>query len=110
MRILKISGILLGLAVATSTFSANQAYASDCYSSVKGLSSNYNKAKGNGFLAVRSRPSSSSRELGELFNGERINVFAKKGRWFEIAFRGGSAWVFGKYVRLGCPVGDLALG
>jgi len=107
MKILKNTALLLGLATAASTLSANQAYAGTCPSTVKGLSNNYNKARGNGFLAVRSRPSSKSRELSELFNGDQVEVYSKRGRWLEIEWGSGSAYVFGKYVRLGCSGGEL---
>ncbi|MEO0547391.1 MAG: SH3 domain-containing protein [Pseudomonadota bacterium] len=107
MKTLKNAAILVGLALATSTVGVSQAYAGTCPSRVKGLSSNYNKAKGNGFLAVRSRPSTKSRELGELFNGDVIEVYSKRGRWLEVEWGSGSAYVFGKYVRLGCSGGEL---
>ncbi len=56
-----------------------------CEGRVHGLSSNYNPATGSGFLAVRSKPSTSGRKLGELFNGDRVEIFRRSGNWYKIA-------------------------
>ncbi|MFZ1681564.1 MAG: SH3 domain-containing protein [Rhizobiaceae bacterium] len=61
------------------------AMAGMCEGRVHGLSSNYNPATGSGFLAVRSKPSTSGRKLGELFNGDRVEIFKRSGNWYKIA-------------------------
>ncbi|MEO5759681.1 MAG: SH3 domain-containing protein, partial [Mesorhizobium sp.] len=46
-----------------------------CEGTVHGLSGRYNLATGSGFLAVRTRPNSSSRMIGQLFNGDHTEIF-----------------------------------
>ena len=47
----------------------SQAYAGDCVARVVGVKpiSQYNHARGNGFLAVRTGPGSSYQQIGEAF-------------------------------------------
>jgi len=74
------------------------AHAGSCEGTVRGLSSTYNSKTGSGFLAVRSGRSSKSRKVGELFNGKVVQLYAKKGNWYEVD----GGWAFAKYIRMNC--------
>lgn len=74
------------------------AYAGSCSGTVRGLSSTYNANTGSGFLAVRSGRSSKSRKVGELFNGQEVQLYPKKGNWYEVD----GGWAFAKYIRTSC--------
>ncbi len=53
------------------------------------------------FLAVRTGPGTSFTEVSRLFNGDRVSVCGKNGKWLRINGSGASGWVFGKYVAVG---------
>ena len=80
------------------------AQAQYCEGLVNGLSSHYNRAKGTGFLAVRSGPRGSARQVGELFNGDRVELFGRKGKWYKVAEVNGSVegWAFAHYIQNDC--------
>ncbi|MEM1038186.1 MAG: SH3 domain-containing protein [Pseudomonadota bacterium] len=101
------SVLVLVLGTAASTLVSTQAFAGSCGGTVRGLSAIYNQAKGSGFLTLRSGPRSSSRKKGELFNGDYVDVFARRGNWLEVNYNGVEGWVFRKYVRHNCSAGDL---
>ena len=91
------------LVTGTLAFSASApAYAGSCDGTVRGLSSTYNKAKGTGFLAVRARPTTNSRMKGELFNGDNVELYSRRGNWYEVGFDGLEGWSFHKYIRTSC--------
>ncbi len=73
-----------------------------CEGRVFGLSSTYNLAKGTGFLAVRTRPSSSSRMVGQLFNGDTVEIFDRRGNWYQVAMGGIEGWANRKWMRNSC--------
>ncbi|MER8675476.1 MULTISPECIES: hypothetical protein [unclassified Mesorhizobium] len=56
--------------VALSFAASSPVGAQYCEGTVHGLSRHYDLDTGSGFLAVRARPNSSSRMIGQLFNGD----------------------------------------
>jgi uncharacterized protein YraI len=93
--------------------------AGDCTGHVVGVQpiASYNHAAGNGFLAVRSGPGSSYPQLGELYLGDEIAVWARSGSWYRVQCMSGrctqplwgqanpNGWVYGRYLSIGgvCP-------
>lgn len=45
------------------------------------------KADGDGFLAVRSGPGSDYRKLDEVYNGDQLQIFEKRGSWYGVVYR-----------------------
>ncbi len=81
---------ILALTVSASTVFmfgsfSTPALAQYCEGTVHGLSGYYNPATGAGFLAIRAKPRASSQQRGELFNGDKVEVFQRKGNWYRIA-------------------------
>jgi uncharacterized protein YraI len=86
--------------------------AGDCTGYVVGVKpiSQYNHARGNGFLAVRTGPGSSYQQTGELYRGDEVSVYDRRGNWYAITCMSGrcmnpmwgtpmpSGWVSGKYI------------
>ncbi|MEQ1952590.1 SH3 domain-containing protein [Mesorhizobium sp. CN2-181] len=73
-----------------------------CEGTVFGLSGKYNLAKGTGFLAVRAGPSAGSRMVGQLFTGNTVEIFSRKGNWYRAAMggidgRANSKWMRNSY-------------
>ncbi len=93
--ILAASALCLGLSTAT-------ALAGSCPGTVGGLSSTYNLKKGTGFLAVRSRPTTKSRMIGQMFNGEQVEVDRRRGNWLYVYGDNWNGWVYHKYILRGC--------
>jgi len=54
---------------------------------------------GDNFLAVRTGPGSHYRQIDSLYSGDRVRICDWRGGWLNVRYRGGSGWVFGKYVR-----------
>ena len=73
-----------------------------CEGTVHGLSSYYNLATGSGFLAVRSRPTSSSRMLAQLFNGDRVEILDRQGNWYKVWTGSVDGWSNRKWMRNSC--------
>ena len=85
-----------------------------CNGTVVGVrpASQYNHANGRGYLAVRSGPGGKYQQLGEVYASDIVAVYAKRGKWFEVACVQGlctnplwgpaypSGWVHGNYLRL----------
>lgn len=55
---------------------------------VKGLN-----PRGDGFLAVRSGPSTDYAKIDELYNGDFVNTCDSRGRWYGIVYGGGDCGV-----------------
>ncbi|MCX7306262.1 MAG: SH3 domain-containing protein [Hyphomicrobiales bacterium] len=91
--------VIVALAALLGTGSASAQY---CEGTVHGLSSTYNLAKGTGFLAVRSRPKSSAPMVGQLFNGDTMEIFDRKGNWYQVAIGGIEGWASSKWIRNSC--------
>ena len=85
------AGLMLSGVVATS--------AQACTATVRGLSSNYNQARGTGFLALRAGPGTGNAQIGEAFNGETYRVLGVRGGWVRIEALGGALWASGRYLR-----------
>ena len=83
---------------------AAPASAQYCEGKVRGLSNNYNPATGSGFLAVRAGPTRSAAQTGELFNGDTVEIFRRKGSWYKIAATDGTVegWASAKWIRNDC--------
>jgi hypothetical protein len=73
-----------------------------CEGTVHGLSRVYNLATGSGFLAVRARPSSSSRMIGQLFNGDHTTIFERVGSWYRVEIGGATGWAYARYMWNSC--------
>jgi len=60
--------------------------AGDCTGWVVGVRplSQYNHNLGNGYLAVRTGPGSNYRQIGEVYLGDEISVWNRRGGWYEI--------------------------
>ncbi len=81
------------------------AQAQYCEGTVHGLSSHYNPATGAGFLAVRSKPRASSHQRGELFNGDKLEIFDRKGNWYKVATQSApllEGWAHAKWIWNDC--------
>jgi uncharacterized protein YraI len=84
--------------------SIQPAAAQYCEGKVRGLSNNYNPATGSGFVAVRAGPTRSATQLGELFNGDTVEIFRRKGNWYKVAATNGSVegWASVRWIRNDC--------
>jgi uncharacterized protein YgiM (DUF1202 family) len=93
-------------AVATlAVFHSNSAIAQYCEGTVHGLSGRYNPATGSGFLAVRAGPKRSATQVGELFNGDTVEVFDRRGNWYKVASTtdaSNEGWVSARYLHNDC--------
>ncbi|WP_417435655.1 SH3 domain-containing protein [Hoeflea sp.] len=88
------------------------ASAGDCTGFVVGVKpiNQYNHARGNGFLAVRTGPGSSYQQTGEVYRGDEVSVYDRRGNWYAITCMSGqcmrplwgtpmpSGWVSRKYI------------
>ncbi|SMX38109.1 SH3 domain-containing protein [Maliponia aquimaris] len=106
-------------AAALLAFGAVPAQAGDCTGWVVGVrpTSQYNHAKGSGFLAVRTGPGSGYAQIGEVYLGDEIAVWNRSGSWYQVQCMSGrclnplwgtpnpNGWVYGKYLNIGgvCP-------
>lgn len=45
------------------------------------------KAGGDGFLSVRSGPGSEYRKLDEVYNGDQVEIYEKRGKWLGVVYR-----------------------
>lgn len=111
---------LAALAVAAALLlPAIPAAAGDCTGRVVGVRplSQYNHAAGRGFLAVRTGPGGGYRQIGEVYAGDRVSVWDRRGGWYAVTCMAGrcrsplwgqptpSGWVSRSYVRASgvCP-------
>jgi uncharacterized protein YgiM (DUF1202 family) len=81
------------------------AQAQYCEGTVHGLSGHYNPATGAGFLAVRAGPRAAATQVGELFNGDKVEVFQRRGRWYKVATTEGpmvEGWVNARWLWNDC--------
>jgi Bacterial SH3 domain len=97
--------MLLSLAALASILAlAAPASAQYCEGTVRGLSNNYNPSTGSGFLAVRAGPRRSATQYGELFNGDKVEIFRRSGYWYKIASLDSSleGWASARWIRNDC--------
>jgi SH3-like domain-containing protein len=73
-----------------------------CEGTVHGLSSYYNLATGSGFLAVRKRPTASSRMIGQLFNRDRVEILDRSGNWYKVWTGQVEGWSHRKWMWNSC--------
>jgi uncharacterized protein YgiM (DUF1202 family) len=102
---MSMRSVLSALAVLTVTglsLSASPASAEYCEGRVHGLSRYYDLATGSGFLAVRSRPTSSSRMLAQLFNGDRVEITGRQGSWYRVWTGQVDGWALHRWLRNSC--------
>jgi uncharacterized protein YraI len=52
-------------------------------------------------VKVRKGASTGKRSIGELKRGESVQILAKEGDWYKIAYQGGEGYVFGPLVQMG---------
>ena len=113
------SALLILSLAGFAALSNGPASAGDCTGYVVGVKpiSQYNHARGNGFLAVRTGPGSSYQQIGEVYRGDEVSVYDRRGNWYAITCMSGrctrpmwgtpmpSGWVSRKYVdaRGVCP-------
>ena len=100
-----IAFALSGAALILATSFSGPAHAQYCEGTVHGLSSYYNPATGSGFLAVRAGPRPAATQVGELFNGDRVEVFTRRGNWYRIATASGpmlEGWVSARWLYNEC--------
>ena len=95
------------------------ASAGDCTGYVVGVApiSDYHRPSGTGYLAVRTGPGSDFQKLGELYLGDEISVWERRGSWYHVACMSGRCtqplwgnpsprgWVYGRYLDVDgvCP-------
>lgn len=110
---------VLAAALAAACLLANSAPAQQCAGEVVGVRpiSQYNHARGNGFLAVRVGPGSSHQQIGELYLGDQVWVAERQGNWLYVGCSSGlcttpkwgmewpQGWAYAKYLSVGgdCP-------
>jgi uncharacterized protein YgiM (DUF1202 family) len=95
----------LSLAALASLAMIAPASAQYCEGTVHGLSAHYDPETGAGFLAVRSKPKASSYQRGELFNGDKVEIFDRKGNWYKVATTEGDmleGWAHAKWIWNDC--------
>jgi hypothetical protein len=73
-----------------------------CEGRVHGLSRHYNLATGSGFLAIRARPSGSARMVGQLFNGDTVEIFGRRGNWYHVELDGLEGWAHARWMWNSC--------
>lgn len=95
--------LIFAAALAVSVVPAGtSAYAQYCEGTVHGLSRHYDLKTGSGFLAVRARPSSKSRMVGQFFNGDTTEILDRRGNWYFVAIGGIEGWASTKWIRNSC--------
>ncbi|AKH99578.1 SH3 domain-containing protein [Hoeflea sp. IMCC20628] len=90
--ILSTKSVLLILSViGVASAGSGPALAGDCTGHVVGVKpiSQYNHAKGTGFLAVRTGPGSSYQQTGEVYRGDEVSVYDRRGNWYAITCMSG---------------------
>lgn len=112
--------LALGLALGIMFTLAFPVMAGDCSGYVVDVRpvNKYDHAAGNGFLAVRTGPGSSYKQVGELYLGDEIWVGQRKGRWLYVGCMEGrcardplwgpvwpEGWAYDAYLDIGgiCP-------
>lgn len=73
-----------------------------CEGRVHGLSGRYDLATGSGFLAVRVRPSGTAPMIAQLFNGDTVEIFGKRGSWYHVELDGLEGWANARWMRNSC--------
>lgn len=109
--------VFLAAMISASIGWADISEAGECVGRVVGVKpiSQYNHAKGSGFLAVRTGPGGKYRQVGEVYRGDEVAVFGRRGKWFHVNCLSGQCmnplwgpaipegWVHGSYLRVPSP-------
>lgn len=112
MTLLIRRAVLAASMIGLAAFGSGPAAAGDCTGYVVGVRpvSQYNHARGSGFLAVRTGPGSSFQQIGEVYRGDEVSVYDRRGNWYAITCMSGrctnplwgapvpSGWVSRKYI------------
>jgi uncharacterized protein YgiM (DUF1202 family) len=102
--------------VYTPLLTSSKPHVRQCQARGTGLASisQYNSRTGAGFLAVRSKPSTSGSKLSEVYQGDTVRVIAQKNNWARIECVSGSCrspisgtagargWASKKYLSIWC--------
>jgi uncharacterized protein YgiM (DUF1202 family) len=115
----RITVVVALAAVLLAAAPALRATAGDCTGRVVGVQplSRYDHDAGNGFLAVRSGPGARHAQTGEVYAGDMVSVYDRRGEWYAVTCMEGacinplwgpatpSGWVHRKFVRAAgvCP-------
>ena len=97
--------VMLSAVATLAVFNSGAAFAQYCEGTVHGLAGRYNPATGAGFLAVRAGPKRSASQVGELFNGDTVEVFDRRGKWYKVASTtdaSNEGWVSARYLHSDC--------
>jgi uncharacterized protein YgiM (DUF1202 family) len=92
-------------ALALSSSISTPAYAQYCEGTVHGLYGRYNPSTGAGFLAMRAGPGAAATLVGELFNGDKVEIFQRRGNWYKVATASGpmlEGWVNARWLWNDC--------
>lgn len=54
---------------------------------------------GDGFLSVRGGPGGKYREIGRIYQADRVTVSQASGRWLHLRYAGGDGWAHSRYLR-----------
>ncbi len=110
----------VAMMAATAMLATGAAWAGDCTGIVVGVRpiSQYNHAKGNGFLAIRSGPGGGYQQIGEVYAGDEVWVGERAGKWIYVGCMAGrcldnplwgppmaQGWAYSGYLSIGgvCP-------
>lgn len=105
----KLQPFLALLALPVVAWSSPANAANNCHGSVKGLSAQYDQSSGSGFLAVRMGPDSDAQKVGELFNGDELQILEQQGKWLRVISGSGfQGWVYSKYVDVSCETSSAS--
>lgn len=58
---------------------------------------------GDGFLSVRGGPGGEFREVGRIYQADRVTVLEASGRWLHLRYAGGDGWSHSRYLRPAPP-------
>lgn len=110
---------VLTLTAAILTATAQFTFAGDCTGYVVDVRplTQYNHAKGYGFLAVRTGPGTGYQQFSEMYLGDEVSVWERSGKWYHVQCMSGrclsplwgqanaNGWVYGRYLSVGgvCP-------
>lgn len=104
---------VVAMAVVAVPLLTPMAEAADCTGRVVGVKpiSQYNHASGSGYLAVRTGPGGSYRQVGEVYAGDEVSVYDRSGNWLAVTCMSGrctrplwgqptpSGWAHRNYIR-----------
>ena len=86
---------------ATAAFTAS-AQAQYCEGTAHALSGRYDLAKSTGFLPVRAGPSSKTAMVGQIFNGDTVEIFSRQRNCYGVAMGGIDGWANVRWMRNSC--------